>query len=595
MPVDMSPNVSFAASMAVIEAIEPSITRWQRLEAQIAALDLAPGLEARVADPLWLVGRQWQFAELHGEDAGSPIQVSLEGEKVGVRLAQGSPRSAEPLAAADGLLEPVVEAEEARASQPALAAQAGLDFERALALNGVHVLADAFRTLFPFTPPADFDATADGAGARLMALAQGRAIDAAALAGALLASSDAAGQVTALPSGVSATAEQREPALAAATQWLAAWRDLVFEPDSGALWRDDRLEYAFALEAPHAAGTTEIVAREYHGGRLDWWTFDTGVTQAATGPAEAVAVKTLPVPIRYPGMPAQRYWECEDGSVNLARPKGGPASISLMLMLEYALVASNDWFQVPLELDYGCAFRMGRLVVTDTFGVAAELKRADAGPAGWALFELGRTADGAGSPSMFVLPPVVAGALESEPIEEVVMFRDETANLVWGVERRTPGLTAEPIARSHPAAQQQVLSQRLEEPEGVDAATLYRLQSAVALSWYPFAPRQAPDSPPGILLLSRRNLRRVTFAEDGTATEFTARPRGRILGGDEDRFEVEEQEVPRSGLILTRTFQCARTVDGRRVVWLGRHKRVGHGEGHSDLRYDLLDAVKSPT
>jgi hypothetical protein len=588
MPVDVSSHVSFVIS----EAVEPSITRWQRLEAQIAALDLAPGLEARIADPLWLVGRQWQFAELRGEDAGSPIQVALEGEKVGVRLAHDSPRSGEPLAAGDGLLEPVVEAEEARASQPALAAQAGLDFERALALHGVPALAAAFRTLFPFTVPSGFDPQADAAGARLLALAQGRAIDAQALAAALQASTDATGRVTAMPPGVSTTPEQAAPALAAATQWLAAWKELLFEPAGGALWRDDRLEYSFALEALHAKGSTRIVAQEYHGGRLDWWTFDQGATEATAVPGEAVSVKTLPVPIRYPGMPAQRYWECEDGSVNLARPKGGPASISLMLMLEYALVASNDWFQVPLELDYGGAFRLDRLVVTDTFGRPAELKPADAGSAGWALFEFSRTADAAGSPALFMLPPVVARALESEPIEEVLMFRDETANLVWGVERRTPGLTAEPIARNDPVAHERVLSQRLDDPEGVDAATLYRLQSAVALNWYPFAPRQAPGAPPGTLLLSRRSLRRVAFAEDGTATEHIARPHGRILGGAQDRFEVEEHEVPRSGLVLTRTFQCARTVDGRRVVWLGRHKRVGHGEGRSDLRYDVLQPPK---
>jgi hypothetical protein len=184
--------------------------------------------------------------------------------------------------------------------------------------------------------------------------------------------------------------------------------------------------------------------------------------------------------------------------------------------------------------------------------------------------------------------------LESAPIEEVVMFRDEMANLVWGVERRTPGFTGEALERHDPVANSQVLSQQLEDVSDVDAAAVYRLQSTVALNWYPFAAKQDPERPPGTVLLSRKNLRRLTVADDGELTQLPTKPRGRILNGHEARFEVEESEVPRSGLFLTRTLQHARTADGRRVVWLGRHKRVGRGEGRSDLQYDLLEPALPP-
>lgn len=490
-------------------------------------------------------------------------------------------------------MEPIVEAEEARTTNPALAAQAGLDFERALALHGAQSLAGDFRTEFPFKEPVDFDGTADPAGAQLLALALGRAIDAQSLAAAFRRVTDAAGNVMALPAGINATVAQTTAVLHAATEWLAAWNALLFEPAGESYWSDGRLEYSFALESPHSAGTTAIVAQEYHGGRLDWWTFDVGATEPMAIPGDTISVRMLPVPIRFPGMPADRNWECEDGSVNLARPKGGPASISLMLMLEYALVASNDWFHVPLELDYGSAFRVTRLTMTDTFGRVADVPRASAGASGWALFELSATREGVGSPSLFVLPPIAAEMLESAPIEEAVMFRDEMANLVWGVERRTPGFTGEPIERNDPVADSQVMSQRPENPGEVDAAAVYRLQSTVALNWYPFAVRTAQEAPPGTLLLSRKNLRRISVAPDGSVTEHTTRPGGRILNGQQDHFEVEEREVPRSGLFLTRTLQHARTADGRRVVWLGRQKRVGRGEGRSDLRYDLLDPTKT--
>jgi hypothetical protein len=36
----------------------PSVTTWTRLEPRSRVADLSPGLEARTADPLWMLGRQ---------------------------------------------------------------------------------------------------------------------------------------------------------------------------------------------------------------------------------------------------------------------------------------------------------------------------------------------------------------------------------------------------------------------------------------------------------------------------------------------------------------------------------------------------------
>ena len=45
--------------------------------------DPAPGAEARIADPAWLLGREWQFGELTGENAGSVVAVEVA---VGVQV-----------------------------------------------------------------------------------------------------------------------------------------------------------------------------------------------------------------------------------------------------------------------------------------------------------------------------------------------------------------------------------------------------------------------------------------------------------------------------------------------------------------------------
>src|SRR5687767_1670217 len=60
----------------------PSVTTWSRLEPRARSGDMRPSLEARIADPLWLLGRQWQVAEFHGDDAGSPIAVRARAESV---------------------------------------------------------------------------------------------------------------------------------------------------------------------------------------------------------------------------------------------------------------------------------------------------------------------------------------------------------------------------------------------------------------------------------------------------------------------------------------------------------------------------------
>ena len=54
-----------------------SITSWTRLEPRARGNDMRPSLEARVHDPLWLLGRQWQVGEFQGEDTGTPVQARV--------------------------------------------------------------------------------------------------------------------------------------------------------------------------------------------------------------------------------------------------------------------------------------------------------------------------------------------------------------------------------------------------------------------------------------------------------------------------------------------------------------------------------------
>ena len=559
---------------------KPGITSWHRLEGDPTALDLAPGLEARLADPLWLIGRQWQLGELQGEDAGSPILTQLTGQTSRLFL-QGTPPADHP---ADAIWEPHVEAEaDAILAYATLSGEAGLDLERCLVAEGAASLIPGLRLAFPLTLP-----TADNEDFQqnlLRELWRDAAPDGADLLNRIRPLRDDQGQITALPAGFAAGEALYPAALRAVTQWLAEWDGVFVPPMATPTWDDRRLEYRFDIDTDTAHGRL-LHVDGYADARLDWWAMDFGAP--ATGPfaePRSVSAKRIPLPIRFAGMPADRYFEAEDTAVNLPATTGGPTSIATMLMLEYMLAASTDWFHIPLSLDYGHSFTLDQLTVTDTFGRTAVIPPAQSGKAKWSMFDLSLADDPQSSDNTFVLPAVTAQTLESDPIEEVAFFRDEMANIVWATERVTPGIGA---AARPSRAESRVMLQTLDVTGLTDAAYLYRMQTPVPLNWHPMVAVPDPAAPLGTILFRRMALRRTL--QDGRETDGL--PKGLLLRGTDNRFEVAENEIPRSGIVLTRSFQMARTGDGRRLVWLGRTKRAGRGEGSSGLRFDALSPVE---
>ena len=81
--------------------------------------------------------------------------------------------------------------------------------------------------------------------------------------------------------------------------------------------------------------------------------------------------------------------------------------------------------------------------------------------------------------------------------------------------------------------------------------------------------------------------------------ESVIEPRGKILRvrldaveGDRTYF-VHEEEVPRAGVIVMRTFQRARWFDGKVFTWIGRRKETGRGDGASGLVFDQILPVEN--
>jgi hypothetical protein len=283
-------------------------------------------------------------------------------------------------------------------------------------------------------------------------------------------------------------------------------------------------------------------------------------------------------------------WEFEDANINFGIVDAGPTDLARMALIEFSLVYGNDWFVVPVRLPVGSVFRATMFTVRDTFGVNTVIGASkNTGALPWSVFSLGgsRVPDGA-----FFLAPTLVDPLEGAPLEEVALFRDEMANMVWGVERRVQGAAGDAYNRTNDEIQR-VAQQQVSGP-AIDAQLMYRLATSVPDNWIPFVPVPAEGSTVTnpVIQLQRRVLMRTEL--DGST--YVAQPRGILLRSDlsqtpdrEPALRIEEEEVPREGAVVTRSFQFGRWFDGRSILWVGKRKRVGRGEGSSGLRFDSTD------
>jgi hypothetical protein len=190
------------------------------------------------------------------------------------------------------------------------------------------------------------------------------------------------------------------------------------------------------------------------------------------------------------------------------------------------------------------------------------------------------------SQDLFFLPPVLGVSLESAAVEEVLFLRDEMANMAWAVERVVESPIGRPLDRFEAfqetrRRQEQATPQA--NPNGQSQATAsvtYRLGTSVPDYWVPLLPVQDGAS----IRLKRGALPRI---QDGTI-EGILEPQGLILDPGHELF-LQDEEVPREGARVTRSYQYSRWVDGSTHLWIGRRKQPGRGEGSSGLRFDVVE------
>jgi hypothetical protein len=152
--------------------------------------------------------------------------------------------------------------------------------------------------------------------------------------------------------------------------------------------------------------------------------------------------------------------------------------------------------------------------------------------------------------------------------------RDETANMAWAIERKITGQAGNPIDRYERWRSR--LGRAPQTGGAVADMLTYRLSTEVPDHWIPLVPRS--DG-----LRSIRLERGTMVSSDGTSLL----PLGRLLE-PERALSLFEEEIPRSGVEVSRAWQVARTPDGRTIAWIGRRTRPGWGEASSGLAFDQL-------
>jgi hypothetical protein len=605
----------------------PAVLTWNRLEPRPRTREFDRTIRAEVRDALWMLTRQWQFGEFKGEDTGTAVFSKIQIETT--KLKKLSQRGNASQALDESIpLETEVE-KEAVPFDLGTRLEAGRHWLRLLkkrlpAATATTIISDMLIATAPIS--LQFQLPAQGADNAALysspeawqvsaAVANGRTIDGGAL-------------YMWLVDNPTLNASEFIPGsdgdLNDAGVEFVAWFTRVYCQPSGAAdsaWHENHLEYQFACSLPESDGTTTVLsAEEYYQGHVDWHTFDVQETlpassssdmkvTAAEGDIVTKDFTVIPSPVQFAGMPAPRWWEMEDYNIDLGDIDAATTDTAKILLAEFGLIYSNDWTLMPYNVPVGSLSTVKSIVVKDVFGQRTIVEHSGKGNASnwerWNMYTMySRETGQSHADTRLFIPPVLDDLMESKPVEQVSFIRDEMANMVWGIETIIPDDFAGGKEGYEAAVKyRQYLESLNPTPPAVvapvpnDAKIHYQIATTVPENWIPFIPVKLGTAVTSReIQLQRAAMPRVIPEQDTTRV----RPRTELLRYGLDNgtgmwspYYVFEEEVPKSGAVVNRTWQRTRWSDGSVVTWLGRRKTNGRGEQTSGLAFDKIEAKES--
>lgn len=593
MPPVIAANIVNAMALARYRV--PSITAYNRLEASPRTADFTRSLRAEVRDALWMLTRQWQFGEFQAEDAGSPVGSQIVGEHT-VMKRVGFPGGRSFALDPKIPLETQVERERLKGNL-FLAVQMARYFLRLMRDNGLFA---AHRARLLQKYPLKYAIEKNDVDAlQLKAAVDGDLFDGFALHTDIVTT--VAGvtrfQKWMSDEGISAGDQNKFGEIAARFE---AWfgRNYSQPAEGETAWLPAQLEYQFEITGSQPG--KRLTADQYSEGHLDWYSFDfdggkivagprTGArgNSPAAGPPLAAPegaagvtesfVSFIPGPIGFKGMPNPRFWMLEDGQTNFGALETSTTGLLHLLFAEFGLIYGNDWFMLPYPLDINTMCEIRGITVTDVFGQHTLVR-----PAGrkgdedswqrWTMFHH-TDANTSRDTSLYYLTPSITKSLEGDPLERVNFLRDEMANLVWAVESTVPSQSGKGVNGNEIALKDEPPPAFV--PVNDKVQIRYVAGTRVPDNWIPFIPVPKQGSNREI------RLQRAKMPAAKGAL-------GVLLNEKAAPYYVNEEEVPRAGIMVQRSFQRTRWLNGRTYLWIGRSKEAGKGEGWSNLQFDQI-------
>ena len=630
---------------------------WQKLEPHSRNQDFSIGIAVTVHDPLWMLTRQWQLGEFEGEDSGSPIFVKMENEqgKISVVEQKGGKVTdyddSIPLEVfvertrlevapgpgtgiADGDLKPQLDLQ--------MQVRLGLQFQREMDVELQELLADPaelrkFKRFLAQDSDLRFDLSDRLAEyeveetKKYLSIVEGRVINiykATSLDVPDILVSKTLQYFADNPSPLPDLPGQVSKRLQFAFDNLKNWwhgnstqvskEESFFQrpPDNFSVWNPRQLEYDFKLQINSKDTSKKLIldASNYREDHLEWYSFT--VSESADSlelPELTRSEPAIASSLRFAGMPEKRWWNFEDRYIDFGSISPKKSNIASILLMEFALVYSPDWFVVPYQMEVGTINKIRNLTVVDCFGEETVIEPAghtsselgiidlDKSWDSWSMFTLSEKYKDRDQPHYtpyFFLPPTIDFVLSGTPLEEVRMLRDETANLVWAVERTYRTFYGEPVSGyDHSFLLERRTKEGLspdEKGDESDKPLKYRLMTSVPRNWIPFIPVHTSEVTTTSTLdpLHKHiELQRATMINPFDKT--CIRPNSRLLNEVQSPYYVDEAEVPRNGIIVSENCQRAIWHTGEIFLWIGRRKFYGAGEGSSGLQFDSVSLKKN--
>ncbi len=597
-----------------------TLTQWNRLEPRARKEDFSRTLRCEIRDPLWMLTRQWQMGELKGEDAGYPIRTRLQFQNTQLDKVQLGQHTPEKIPT-DIPLETLVERQNFNILRDqSLSLQLYRKWKRMLSTAFGKTVTNKIlkdysaESSFAMNLP-DFKAEKDSfETAGLMVNQELHEVvsiiaDKSFHAGKLLIALQEGKKAKSFLSSPGLSTAQNQKLDEIGIQFTAWYQDKFQQvgQDEPKAWHPSHLEYQFSCAAPEPNNkNVQFKAEEYFHGRLDWFSMDVATTNTkklgqdlnkdviANGEEEV-----FPAEIDFSGMPHNRWWEFEDNAVNFASIQPNKTDTGKMLFTEFGLLYGNDWSILPLTLPAGSLIGIDYVETMDNFGqlIISEHYKKYSGNHAWGLFEMAK--DTAlhkvdNSQLELFIPPVAHNIMESEPIESINFIRDEMANMVWGIENQIPDGLGNGIDGNHFARQVKTYYELLATPDDGTVANKAKIQYKVATevpeNWIPFVAKKISTNPLNrSIQLQRASMPRIVNGLDN----MRVLPQSHLLSAIPSPYYLFEEEITKSGIIVKTTWQRTRMPNGKVVIWLGRRKTNGRGEGSSALAYDQIRAKKN--